>query len=120
MIDRKKIGAYGEDLAADFLIKKGWKIVARNLRAGYQEMDILALKDGVFAFIEVKTRLSGNNLEGADYAITSRKIGNLKKGIRKFINRNKIDENLIRLDLIAVDISKEAKIAKIKHYIDIF
>lgn len=119
MINRKQIGDYGENIAAEFLIKKGWKIIQRNLKASYQEMDILALKDGTFAFIEVKTRLS-DSLGGADYAITGRKMRNLKRGIRKFIHRHKIDENLIRLDLISVDICKKTKTAKIKHYTDIF
>lgn len=48
----------GEDLACEFLIKKGYKILERNFRKGYGEIDIIALDKNVLVFIEVKTRSS--------------------------------------------------------------
>jgi putative endonuclease len=118
MSHNQNIGSFGEEIAADYLIAKGWKIIKRNIKISYQEIDILALKDGIFAFIEVKTRVSGR-MGGADLAITGKKIKNIEKGILKFIYRNKINENCIRIDLISVDISTIEKKANIKHYTDI-
>lgn len=50
------IGRLGEDKAAEFLLKNGYKILARNYRIRGGEMDIVAFKRGVLAFVEVKTR----------------------------------------------------------------
>lgn len=64
----------GEDKACEYLRKLGFKIIERNFRKGYGEIDIVAIeetKDGrVLVFIEVKTRTSnqfGTPLEGITY-----------------------------------------------------
>ena len=46
----------GEDIAVNYLKKKGYKIIERNFRKGYGEIDIIALKKNVLVFVEVKTR----------------------------------------------------------------
>ena len=49
-------GAWGEELAAQFLMRKGYKILARNFRIRQGELDIVASKGKYLAFVEVKTR----------------------------------------------------------------
>ena len=53
-----KKGAKGEKLAARFLKRGGYKILARNFRCPFGEVDIIALKGDVVAFVEVKRRLT--------------------------------------------------------------
>lgn len=53
------IGALGEVFAARYLRDRGYKIVCANFRTRMGEIDIAAEKDGVLAFIEVKTRSAG-------------------------------------------------------------
>ena len=48
------IGRYGEDIAAGYLEKRGYSIVERNYRKKWGELDIVALKQGVLHFVEVK------------------------------------------------------------------
>ena len=55
-MDRKTIGKLGEDYAAQTLEQNGWRIIRRNFRCRFGEMDIIAAKGEVLAFIEVKTR----------------------------------------------------------------
>lgn len=60
----------GEDKACEYLKKIGFKIIERNFRKGYGEIDIVALDKDVLVFIEVKTRTSnafGSPLEGITY-----------------------------------------------------
>lgn len=118
MSHNQKIGQYGEQLALNYLKKHGFEIVRQNLKISYFEIDIIAIKNGWYYFIEVKTRLS-DFCGTAEEAITARKIHSLKKGASYYILKNKIDENYVNFDFIAVDINKKQKIAKIKHYSNI-
>jgi putative endonuclease len=56
--ERKKLGREGEKKAQKFLKKNGYKIVKTNFVTPFGEVDIIAKKDDVVAFVEVKTRLS--------------------------------------------------------------
>ena len=98
----------GEDKACEYLRKLGFKIIERNFRKGYGEIDIVAIeetKDGkVLVFIEVKTRTSnqfGTPLEG----ITYWKLKSLIKMAQfyKITHRN-LPESL-RIDAISVTLN---------------
>jgi putative endonuclease len=52
---RKEAGRIGEQIAADFLIRKGFRIIERNYRKPWGEIDIIAEKGGIVRFVEVKT-----------------------------------------------------------------
>jgi len=56
MAIRKNIGDKGEDNAVNFLVANGYEVLQRNYRYGRGEVDIIALKDAIMVFIEVKTR----------------------------------------------------------------
>jgi len=99
----------GEDKACEYLKKLGFKIIERNFRKGYGEIDIVAIdessKEKVLTFIEVKTRTSssfGMPLE----AITYWKLKELIKTAQfyKLTHRN-LPESL-RIDAVAVILSK--------------
>lgn len=110
------VGQFGERLARDFLIRNGYRIIERNIKTSYKELDIVAFKNNTLVFVEVKTR---TNLRygSADEALFSRKLKNLKRAIGIYLrNFNRIRFKDIRLDLIAIDIEKLKKTAKIKHY----
>ena len=50
------LGAEGEARAARFLARRGYRILARNVRAGGVEIDLVATRGALLAFVEVKTR----------------------------------------------------------------
>ena len=59
-MSNKKIGNDGEKRAADYLTENGYKILFKNWRLSGGEIDIIAIKDDVLVFVEVKTLPSGN------------------------------------------------------------
>ncbi|HVO30836.1 MAG TPA: YraN family protein, partial [bacterium] len=74
-----EVGAEGEAEAVDFLLARGWEIVARNVRYDdVGELDIVAAKDDVLAFVEVKTRSIADEFDPT-IAMNHRKM-------RKFVN----------------------------------
>jgi putative endonuclease len=54
--DRQVLGALGERIAARWLARQGWVVVARRFRSGHRDVDLIVRRDGVVAFVEVKTR----------------------------------------------------------------
>jgi len=54
--NNRTTGKKGEDIAVDYLKKKGIKIIARNVRTPFGEIDIVGKRNGKLLFIEVKTR----------------------------------------------------------------
>jgi len=91
----------GEDKACEYLKKLGFKILERNYRKTYGEIDIIAIEKDVLSFIEVKTRTS--NLFGSPLeAITYWKLKSLIKTAQfyKMAHRNLPDA--LRIDAVSV------------------
>ncbi|MBW2714474.1 MAG: YraN family protein, partial [Deltaproteobacteria bacterium] len=63
---RNELGAEGERRAADHLAARGYRIIARNVRAGGVEMDLIARRGPLVVFVEVKTRREGGPGSGED------------------------------------------------------
>jgi putative endonuclease len=80
-------GKEAEKKAAEFLEKKGFKIIEFNYYCKGGEIDIIAFKNNAFHFIEVK---SGKNFEPI-YNITPKKISNITKCIYRYLLKNRID-----------------------------
>lgn len=57
-MDNKLTGSQGEEMAAEYLVRQGYRICARNYRVKVGEIDIIASLPGLVAFVEVKTRRS--------------------------------------------------------------
>lgn len=77
------LGKLGEDFAATFLSTRGYKILQRNFRSYFGEVDIVAIKDNSLIFVEVKTRFSkkfGNPFE----AVTPSKVRKISKTAQYF------------------------------------
>jgi putative endonuclease len=115
---KKTIGNFGERLACDFLIKRGYQIIDTNKKVGRREIDIVAVTGNLTIFIEVKT-LSTAQLTPAEEALTRRQIEILKKAIQIYCWVNKINPFACRLDFICINMNRHAKTAKIKHYANI-
>jgi putative endonuclease len=79
-------GKEGEELALAFLRKKDFEILTCNWRHLQYEIDIIATKNDVLHFIEVKTRHS-NTFGHPEEGVSKKKFGNLKKCAEYFMHR---------------------------------
>lgn len=104
----------GEELATQFLKKKGYKIIDRNFRKGYGEIDIVALKDNTLVFVEVKTKTS--NLYGSPLEeITYFKLKSLLKTAQFYKLLNPRLPDALRIDAISVMLDWSGNASSIEH-----
>lgn len=99
-------GLRGEELAIQFLRQKGYKILERNYRKKFGEVDIIAFHQGEIVFIEVKTRRSrqyGNPFE----AVGNHKQRQLVKIAQYYIIAKDLTDAPARFDVVGVQLSEE-------------
>ena len=87
---RKTLGARGEDMAVDFLKKKGYTILHRNYRCRAGEIDIIARTKNTLCFIEVKTRQTGA-FGPPQEAVTPRKQRTIARVALDFVQRHHVE-----------------------------
>lgn len=113
----KEFGDLGEDLAVEFLAKKGYKILDRNWRYRHFELDIVAMDQDNLVVIEVKTR-HNSYFENPKDAITPSKQKRIIEATEGFIIEKDIDTET-RFDIIEVLIEQD-KAPEITHIEDAF
>ncbi|MCX7988196.1 MAG: YraN family protein [Thermodesulfovibrio sp.] len=94
------LGKEGESLAAEYLQKKGYKVIEKNFRTPFGEIDIIAKHKNYIVIVEVKTRMSDIFGEPAQ-AINHRKQERLKKLALYYLSRIGKDYP-VRFDVIAI------------------
>jgi putative endonuclease len=95
------IGCQGEEEAVRFLKHKGYKILARNYRTRFAEIDIIARDKDALCFVEVKTRLSGCFGEPEE-AIDKRKQSKISLAAMFFLKENGLLDARARFDVVSV------------------
>lgn len=140
MKNTQKVGNIGENLACEYLVKNGYKVLGRNIRSKWGEIDILAKdKRQTLVFVEVKTMTmpqglgvvagqSGSGTEGPVLSraeglapedhLTASKLTKMKKAAESFATKNGefVDERRgWRIDLVAIELSADGE-PKIRHY----
>lgn len=103
MDNKRRTGFKYEQIACDFLINSGYKILERNFYCSYGEIDVIGFKDGYIVFIEVKSRnktTSGQAIEAVDCR-KQRRI--MKSAIYYLYSHGISDDCKIRFDVVAID-----------------
>jgi putative endonuclease len=99
--ERMSLGKWGEDTAVNYLRHAGFKIIARNYRHIFGEIDIVAIKDNTYIFIEVKTRRSARYGHPAE-AVTFRKKRQISKAALEYVTRHQLTEYPMRFDVVSI------------------
>ena len=98
---QRSIGDRGERRVAWYLRLRGYRILARNWTYHHKEVDIIAARGRVVAFVEVKTRL-GRSHSAPQTAVTSAKINNIVAASRGYALLNDVSGKTIRFDVAEV------------------
>ena len=103
--ERRRFGDAGEDLAAAFLARRGFRILARNVRIPrIGEIDIIALFGGTLVFVEVKTRRD-RAFGPPEEAVTPSKLRTIAACAEAWRNAKGWSDRPCRIDVIAVDLA---------------
>lgn len=99
-VTTRAIGDASESVAAEYLASKGFEIIERNWRTKASEIDIVARRDGVWWFVEVKHRRRNTSGDGVD-AITPTKRRQMERAAKMYLHYIKRDEAPARLVVVA-------------------
>jgi putative endonuclease len=100
--NKNKLGAWGEEQAASYLITQGYQIVILNYRCRYGEIDLIAKDNTVWCFIEVKTRQTANYGDGYQ-AVTPLKRRHMLKAALFYLSQAGLMEEPARFDIVSID-----------------
>jgi len=104
---RIQLGAMGEALAVDYLTRVGLRILQRNWRCRYGELDVIACDDATrsLVFVEVKTR-TGDAYGGLAQAVTPRKVRRLRRLAGLWLAGQDERWTTVRIDVIGVRVGR--------------
>lgn len=110
----KELGEKGEDLAKAYLEREGYRILERNFRTRFGELDIVATKKREYFFVEVKARSTpnyGHPLEVVPFY----RLERLKKMTLFYAAKNKLLNQNLHISLLGIDLcEKNPKIIFLK------
>ncbi len=121
MAEHNEIGKIGENIAKAFLMKQGFSILEQNYRILQGEIDIIAKKDSILHFVEVKSLKvrDCNHIDNLDIKpednLTFAKWSKLLIAVQTYLNhRNVPDETQYQIDLACVYIDTEKREGRVK------
>ena len=114
---RRKAGNIGEDAVCGFLARQGYEIIKRNFTVRGGEIDIIAEKADIIAFVEVKTRTIGS-MTSAEEAVDLRKQRLIIRTAQAYL-QNAAQPLQCRFDVAVVE-TEGGKVKKLRYYVNAF
>jgi putative endonuclease len=99
------LGAFarrGEAIASDELVRLGYRIVERNCRSRWGELDVVAYDGDTLVFVEVKARRAVQFGDPA-YAVDGRKQRRIVRLAQRYLSRRRLGEPPCRFDIVVID-----------------
>ncbi len=110
-----RIGCYGEDIAVSYLLAHRFRIVERNFRVRFGEIDVIAYEGDTLVFVEVKTRTSdsyGSPLQ----SIRRTKLAEIVKTGRYYQLNKRVSPHAIRIDVIGIMVDPiDQRVVSLEH-----
>jgi len=105
---RQTLGRWGEDAAAEYLQSRGYTIMARNVRTPHGELDIIARKDDLLLFVEVKTR-SSHSFAYPEDSVTTRKQMHMLSAAEHYLDLVPDSPETWQFDVLAIERGADGK-----------
>lgn len=121
--DKQTVGDYGETIAVRYLRRHGYRIQARNWQSNHHELDIIAVRFSVIAFVEVKTRTYTDETFGVlpppRHAVKSDKQNFTRQAARQYLGTHptwrKPRMDVIEVFLAPASPTKKTRVRRIHH-----
>lgn len=110
----KETGNKGEELATDYLLKKGYRVIECNFRTRFGEIDIICYDKETLVFVEVKTK-RGHDFGEPEEMVNKRKLSQVKRMGEVYLQDKKLDV-ACRVDVVAIVMENSGSIERIEHY----
>ncbi len=107
------VGRYGEQVAADHVVARGWVVVDRNWRCAEGELDLVALDGPELVVVEVKTRRTATYGSPAE-AVTAQKLARVRRLAAQWLTAHDLRPASVRVDVIAVTVPRAGR-ALVEH-----
>ncbi len=111
----RPLGRRGEAVAARFLRRRGYKIVARGERGDLGELDLVAVDGRTVVFVEVKTRQT-DQMGHPGEAVDQRKQARLTRLALAYLKRHRLLEYPARFDVVAVTWPEDRRRPRVEHF----
>ena len=111
------LGAWGERVACALLRRDGWSILERGYRLGRREIDVIARRGSLLAFVEVKTRSTDRFGPPAE-AVTWRKRREIETVALDYLARHVRDDVDVRFDVVSVLAGPGHRLLRCEHLQD--
>ena len=111
-------GKTGEDIAASYLTKQGFEIIEKNFHNRFGEIDLIAIKDNVLHFVEVKLKV-GERFGTPEEMINNRKIWQVQKTAEAYLLHNKKLAKIfskMQIDAICVVMEEDGSLKRLDYY----
>ncbi|MBY0206153.1 MULTISPECIES: YraN family protein [Paenibacillus] len=114
-LTRQQKGKIGEEEACRWLVKQGYSILQRNWRCRSGEVDIIAVREDLLIFVEVRSRSSNSGFGTPQESVDQRKMQQVRSTAGVYIQMSGEHTRQIRFDVIAVMMNHFGKIMSINH-----
>ncbi|MGI5837035.1 MAG: YraN family protein [Chloroflexota bacterium] len=113
---RHEIGRHGEDIAARYLQESGYRLIQRNYRCSLGELDLVAEDGDDLVFVEVRTKQQPCLFRPEETVSRHKSTRLIRLGEQYLASKNQ--QRPWRIDVIAVELDRQGKLARIEHFID--
>lgn len=118
-LTKQQIGKTGEKVAADYLIRHGYRIIERNWRCRSGEIDIIAAKNSYVIFVEVRTRRTTSSYGKPQESVDYRKQHQVRKTANVYLFQHGLNDVPLRFDVMSIVLKSDGT-ATIEHIMAAF
>jgi putative endonuclease len=117
---RKQLGAEGERRAEEYLVQSGCRILAKNWRCRFGELDLVAEAKGWVIFVEVRARRRTGSYGTPQESITLAKQRKVRELAQRYLQAHRMGDVAVRFDVIAVHFEEDGTFAELEHVKEAF